>query len=163
MSNREAIVRRAYTAFRSDHEALPAITLRGGNALDSYDTPPPHDPQLDAPTDEYFAAYGFWSLAFLDPASWRHYLPQLIDYTFRHIDDPNTMAPEGLLFSLRPPDHDPPRLASLTPEQEGVIVAFLEELAFGDNAGYFQNDAMQILEEWWLPNALYRKRPPLEE
>jgi len=159
MSMRAEIVHRAQAAFRADSEALPAMTLRGGNAVDSYDIPPPFDPQLDAPTDEYFAAYTFWGLAYLDAASWRHYLPQLIDYTFRHIDDPNTMAPEGLLFSLRPPDRDPPRLASLTPEQEAVIVAFLEQLAFNDDAGHYQVDAMQILDEWWLPNALYRNRP----
>ena len=69
------------------------------------------------------------------------------------------MAPEGLLYSLRPPDRDPPRLASLTPEQKAAIVAFLEALAFDDNAAYYQADALQILEEWWLPNARYRNRP----
>ncbi len=159
MSTRAAIVRRAYAAFQADSESEPALTLRGGDAVDSYDTPPPYDPQLDAPTDEYVAAYTFWGLGYLDAASWRHYLPRLIDYTFQHIDDPNTMAPEGLLYSLRPPDREPPRLASLTPEQEAVIVVFLEELAFSDDSGYYQADAMQILDEWWLPNALYRNRP----
>jgi hypothetical protein len=160
---RAEIVRRAYEAFRADSESLPVLTLRGGNAVDSYDLPPPYDSQLDAPTDEYFAAYTLWGLAYLDAASWRHYLPQLIDYTFRHIDDPNTVAPEGLLFSLRPPDREPPRLASLTPEQEAVIAAFLEELAFNENSGHYQADAMQILDEWWLPNALYRNRPTQSE
>jgi hypothetical protein len=159
MSMRAQIVRRAYAAFRADRESLPAMTLRGGYAVDSYDTPPAYEPQIDAPTDEYFAAYTFWGLSYLDAASWRHYLPQLIDYTFRHVGDPNTMAPEGLLYSLRPPDREPPRLASLTVDQEAVIVAFLEELAFSDDAGYYQEDAMQVLDEWWLPNALYRNRP----
>jgi len=163
MLTRAEIVRRAYAAFRSDYEALPPLTLRGGDAVDSYDEPPPYDLQLDAPTDDYFAAYTFWGLGYLDPASWRHYLPRLIDYTFRHIGDPNTMAPEGLLYSLRPPDREPPRLASLAPQQEAVIVAFLENLAFSDDAGYYQADAMQILDEWWLPNALYRNRPKPDE
>ena len=162
MPTRDEIVRRAYAAFQRDYAAAPAMTLRGGDAEDSYRTPPPYDPQLDAPTDEYIAAYTFWGLIYLDAASWRHYLPQLIDYSFRHIGDPNTMAPEGLLNSLRPPDRDPPRLGSLTPEQEAVIVAFLEELAFSDDAEFFHDDAMQILEEWWLPNARYRNRPPPE-
>jgi hypothetical protein len=159
ISTRPEIVSRADAAFQADREALPTLTLRGGAAVDSYDLPPPYDPQLGAPSDAYFATYAFWGLGYLDPASWRHYLPQLIDYTFRHIGDPHTMAPDGLLSSLRPPDRDPPRLASLTPEQEAVIVAFLENLAFSDDALYYQADAMQILDEWWLPNALYRNRP----
>jgi hypothetical protein len=69
------------------------------------------------------------------------------------------MAPEGLLYTLRPPDRDPPRLATLTPEQEAVVVAFLEVLAFSDDAQLYHDDAMQILDEWWLPNARYRNRP----
>jgi hypothetical protein len=71
------------------------------------------------------------------------------------MDDP-AMAVEGLLHSLRPPDREPPRLASLTVEQEAVIVAFLEDIAFSENSanGDF---AMQVLEEWWIPGALYRK------
>ena len=69
------------------------------------------------------------------------------------------MAPEGLLYSLRPPDRQPPRLATLTPEQEAVIVAFLEALAFSDDTRLYQEDAMQILDEWWLPNARYRNSP----
>jgi hypothetical protein len=155
---REEIVRRAYEAFRADYETQPPITLRGGNAIDSYEEPPPYDPAQDEPTDEYLGAYTYWGLIYLDAASWRHYLPQLIDYTFRHINSPTTMAPEGLLNSLRPPDREPPRLTTLTPEQEAVIVAFLEELAFNDETRAHQEDALLILEEWWLPNARYRPR-----
>jgi hypothetical protein len=158
----EAIVEQANAAFRADSAVPPAMTLRGGNAVDSYADPPPYDAALDQPTDDYIATYTFWGLGYLDAASWRHYLPQLIAYTFRHIHDSATMAPEGLLYSLRPPDRDPPRLATLTPEQEAAIVAFLEALAFGDDADYYQNDALQILEEWWLPNARYRDRPQQE-
>jgi hypothetical protein len=155
----ETIVAQAEAAFRADGTTPPAMTLRGGDAVDSYQSPPPYDAALDQPTDEYIAAYTFWGLGYLDAASWRHYLPLLIAYTFRHIADPNTMAPEGLLNSLRPPDRDPPRLATLTPVQEAAIVAFLEALAFGENTGYYQDDALQILEEWWLPNARYRDHP----
>jgi len=156
---REAIVKQAYAAFQTDLESPPALTLRGGDAVDSYEMASPYDAAIDQPTDEYLAKYTFWGLGYLDAASWRHYVPQLIAYTFRHIADPNTMAPEGLLYSLRPPDREPPRLATLTAAQESAIVAFLEELAFGDDTGYYQADALQILEEWWLPNALYRNRP----
>ena len=155
----EAIVEQANSAFRTDSATLPAMTLRGGSAVDSYDDPPPYDAALDQPTDDYIAANTFWGLGYLDAASWRHYLPLLIAYTFRHIADPTTMAPEGLLYSLRPPDRDPPRLASLTLDQEAAIVAFLEALAFDDKAVYYQADALQILEEWGLPNARYRNRP----
>jgi hypothetical protein len=135
------------------------MTLRGGNAVDSYESAPPYDATLDQPTDAYLAAHTYWGLGYLDAASWRHYLPRLIDYTFRHIADPTTMAPEGLLYSLRPPDREPPRLATLNAEQEALIVAFLEELAYSDDCAAYQSDALQILEEWWLPNALYRKPP----
>jgi hypothetical protein len=72
------------------------------------------------------------------------------------MDDPE-MAVEGLLHSLRPPDREPPRLASLTAEQEAVIVALLEEVAFSEDSAN-SDFAMQVLEEWWIPNALYRQR-----
>lgn len=153
---RSEIRRRAGEVFHADALAAPRMTLRGGYAEDSYDSAPPPDPVLDEPTDAYLETYTFWGLAYLDPASWRHYLPRLINYSLRHMDDPK-MAVEGLLHSLRPPDRDPPRLASLTADQEAVIVAFLEEVAFSEDSAnrYF---AMQVLEEWWLPDALYRKR-----
>lgn len=75
--------------------------------------------------------------------------------TFRHMDDPK-MVVEGLLYSLRPPDREPPRLASLTAEQEAVIVGFLEQVAFSDDSAN-RDFAIQVLEEWWIPDALYRK------
>src|SRR5262249_30158198 len=73
-------------------------------------------------------------------------------------DDP-AMAVEALIRSLRPPDRYPPRLATLTAEQETVVVAFLETLALGDGSGHMQEDAQQALEEWWLPDARHRPRP----
>src|SRR5262249_42371857 len=100
----------------------------------------------------------FWALGYLDARSWRHYLPRLISYAFRRPDDP-AMAVEALIRSLRPPDRYPPRLASLTAEQETVVVAFLETLALGDASGHVQDDAQQALEEWWLPGARHRPRP----
>ena len=70
---------------------------------------------------------------------------------------PGTMAVDALLWGLRPPDRDPPRLGSLTREQEDVIRAALDELAFANDSVY-RVDAMQVIDEWWMPGALYRPR-----
>jgi hypothetical protein len=154
-SVRSGISRRAGEAFHADMLAAPAMTLRGGYAEDSYEYAPAPDHELDTLTDSYLETYTFWGLAYLDPASWRHYLPHLIDYAFRHMDDP-MMVVEGLLHNLRPPDREPPRLASLTAGQEAAIVAFLEEVAFSEDSAN-RDFAMQVLEEWWIPDALFRR------
>ena len=65
------------------------------------------------------------------------------------------------MLAERPPDRYPPRLATLTPEQEAVVIAFLESLALGDGTSHLRDDAPQALEEWWLPGA--RHRPRLED
>lgn len=155
-TKRSEISSRASDVFHADNLAVPQMTLRGGYAEDSYDVAPAYDAVLDELTDAYLEAYTFWGLAYLDSASWRYYLPHLIDYTFRHMDDPK-MAVEGVLHNLRPPDREPPRLASLTAEQEAVIVEFLDEVAFSDDS-VNRDFAIQVLEEWWIPNAQYRKR-----
>jgi hypothetical protein len=157
---REAISRRAFEAFRADVEAVPPMTLRGGDAVDGYDRPPLFDAAIDEPTDAYLGAYAFSGLPYLDAVSWRHYLPRLIDYALRHLHtrSPGTMAIDGLLGSLRPPDREPPRLGSLSAAQEAVVVAFLDALAFDDDSVH-KDFAMQVLEEYWLPGALYRARP----
>jgi len=149
---------RAYAVFQAYTEAIPPMTLRGGYAVDSYAAAPPYDAVADAPTDDYLEAYTFWGLAYLDAASWCHYLPPLIDYALRHLDDPR-MVVEGLLHNLRPPDRSPPRLGALTPDQEAVIIAFLDQIAFREDSAN-QELAMQALEEWWLPNARYRGPNP---
>jgi len=156
---REGIVRGAFALFRADLDVVPPTTLRGGEAVDYYNEPPPYDPAVDEPTDAYLEAYASPGLTYLDAASWRHYLPRLIAYALRNIDSnsPGTMAVDGLLWNLRPPEREPPRLGSLTAEQEAVVVAFLDELAFSDDSVY-RNAAMQVLEEWWIPGALYRDR-----
>jgi hypothetical protein len=156
---RADIVEAAYRAFRADVDAKPEVTLRAGDSLDSYEVPPPFDPELDEPTDSYLEMYGFHGLPFLDPASWRHYLPRLIDYVFRHLDDSQSMVIDGLVYSLRPPDRNPPRLASLNGEQEAVVVDFLEYLAFSEGSLPEHEMALQALEEWWVPDAIYRPRP----
>jgi hypothetical protein len=155
---RDEIVRRAFEAFRVDAEALPPLTLRGGNAVDGYDEAEPFTAALDEPTDAYIEGYAFWGLGYLDAQSWRHYLPRLIDYALRRPDDP-AMAAEALIRSLRPPDRYPPRLATLSAEQEAAVVAFLEVLALADGFDHLRDDARQALEEWWLPGARHRPRP----
>lgn len=148
----------ASEAFHADALADPRMTLRAGYAVDSYDIAPLPDPEIDKLTDVYLESYTFWGLAYLDAASWRHYLPHLIAYTFSHMDDP-WMAVEGLLHNLRPPDREPPRLASLSTQQEAVIVAFLQEVAFSADSAN-RDFALQVLEEWWIPDALFRRRSP---
>lgn len=62
------------------------------------------------------------------------------------------MVIEALLRSLSPPDRYPPRLATLTPDQESIVREFLEQAALGDAIPHLQDEARQALEEWWLPN-----------
>jgi hypothetical protein len=155
------IVRWAFEAFRADADTAPPLSLRGGYAVDSYDEADPFDPARDEPTDAYLEGFAFWGLGYLDAQSWRHYLPRLISYAFRLPDDP-AMAVEALVRSLRPPDRYPPRLTTLTAEQEAVVVAFLETLALGDGFAHIQGDAQQALEEWWLPGARHRPRPDVD-
>jgi hypothetical protein len=153
---RDDLSARAFDAFRDDVSVPPPLTLRGGNAVDGYHRAEPYDPALDEPDDAYLEAYGFWGLGYLDAHSWRHYLPQLIAYSFRRPDDP-AMVVEALVQSLRPPDRYPPRLATLTPDQESIVREFLEQLAVGDLVPGVAENAQQALEEWWWPNP--RSRP----
>ena len=155
-----AIVSRAFEVFRREVAVPPPLTLRGGNTVDAYALPPPFDSAVDEPTDAYFEGFAFWGLAYLDARSWRHYLPRLIEYALRRQDDP-AMVAEALIRSLRPPDRYPPRLATLTADQEDVVRSFLELVALGGAIPHLQTDAQQALEEWWLPNA--RSRPTADE
>lgn len=156
----EDIVRRAFEAFRTDRDGPPPLTLRGGNAIDGYTLPVPFDPAEDEPTDTYVEGFAFWGIGYLDARSWRHYLPRLIDYAVRHPNDP-AMVAEALVRSLRPPDRYPPRLTTLTPDQESVVQSFLEQVALGDAIPHLRAEAQQALEEWWLPDA--RCRPTVQE
>jgi hypothetical protein len=145
---RETLVERAFAAFRPDLEALPPLTLRGAYAVDGYDRAEPFDPSRDEPTDAYLETFAFWGLAYLDAQSWRHYLPRLIDYTLRRRDDP-AMVVEAFLRSLRAPDRYPPRLASLSTDQESVVTAFLEHVARIEAGSGLAVEAQQALAEWW--------------
>src|SRR5258705_8797418 len=111
---------RAFAAFQHDAAVPPPLTLRGGNDVDGYERPQPFEAAIAQPTDEYLEGFTFWGLVYLDAQSWRHYLPRLIDYAIRHQSDPK-MVSEALVRSLRPPDRYPPRLATLTSEQEAIV------------------------------------------
>jgi len=149
------LVRKAREAFRDDLAVPPALSLRGANAVDSYELPEPFDASTDEPTDEYLEGYAFWAMPYLDARSWRHYLPRLIEYALAHPDDP-AMVVESTVRSLRPPDRVPARLTTLTPAQEEVIVEFLERLALDGREKASCDDARAALEEWWLPGAYLR-------
>lgn len=148
------LVSRTFAAFASDVAAHPLVTLRGGDAMDDYRQPPPLDPGIDTYSDSYFVAY-VWGVGYLDPQSWRHYLPYLIRYALAHRNEGNLVV-DALLTSMRPPDREPPRLASLTLEQESCVTEFLDVLAFGEPSVH-QEFACQVLEEWWAPAPLYRE------
>jgi hypothetical protein len=145
----------AHSAFASDTALPPALTLRGGDAIDSGKTPPEFDTARDEITDDYIEAY-HWGLPYLDAHSWRHALPYLLRYALRTLEKPSA-AVDALLNSLRPPDRTPPRLASLSIEQEIVISRVLDVLCFSPESAYHEL-ACQTTEEWWQPNAMYR--PP---
>jgi hypothetical protein len=132
----------------------PAMSLRGGNALDDYGTPPPFDADLDRPVAAYLEAH-HWGIAHLDPSSWRHYLPLLLRYALLNLERADSMAVDALLSSLRPPDRDPPRLASLSLEQEQAVTAVLDALAFNEGSAW-KDEAILVLEEYWAPGAIYR-------
>jgi len=154
--NHEALLADLREAFASDALVAPSVTLRGGNAIDDYASPPPFDPSLDVITDEYLEAH-HWGVNYLDAASWRHYLPSLFEYALRHLQEGSFVC-EALLSSLRPPDRTPPRLASLSHEHEALVVQALDVIAFS-NESASQDLACQIMEEWWAPGALYRVIP----
>ena len=156
MTKTPKLVTDAFTLFEKQVAQLPPLTLRGGDAVDSYDLPPVYDPGTDQITDEYLNRYAC-GLNHLDSTSWKHYLPHLIDFalrTYRTLDSPAIYA---LVQSLRPPDREPPRLASLSPLQEKVVVSLLHKLAF-DEGSLYQEDACQALEEYWIEGALYRPK-----
>ncbi len=134
--------------------AHPPMSLRGGNALDDYETAPAFDPVIDKVTTEYLEKY-YWGIAHLDSESWRFYLPHYLAYSIQNISDPSSTALDFFFGSLRPPDRDPPRFGALSKEEEAAVVAVLDQLAFSDESAW-QDEAMIALEEYWAPGATYR-------
>ena len=66
-----------------------------------------------------------------------------------------------LELDFLPPDRYPPRLSTLSAEQEDVVRTFLEVVALGGGHQDVSEDAQQALDEWWLPGA--RDRPTAED
>jgi hypothetical protein len=143
MRERAEIERAVARAF-GPRDRAPATSLRGGAALDVYDPAPPFDPALDTV-----------SHAHLDADSWLHYLPLVLVAALARAEDPGNALVEHVVWSLRPPDRDPPRFARLTTEQEVVVAEALEYLAFHPESRN-QDLALQVLEEYWIPGASYR-------
>jgi len=134
--------------------ATPAISLRGGNAADDCLPVPPFDPVLDQITPQYFEMY-FCGIPHLDAESWRYYLPHFLRYALDNITNPASNAIDAILYSLRPPDRDPPRFRALTPTQEAAVAGALDQLAFSDHSTW-KEPAMIALEEYWGLGATYR-------
>ena len=138
----------------SDLPAAPPMSLRGGNAVDDYEAAPAFDPVTDQVTPEYLEAH-FWGIPHLDSQSWRFYLPHLLSHALQNISNPGSNATDTFLFSLRPPDRDPPRFGSLSGTEEQVVAAVLDKLAFSEES-VWKEQAMIALEEYWAPGATYR-------
>jgi hypothetical protein len=134
--------------------AIPPLSLRGAAAIDDHDMAPPFDVELDKPTPEYLEKY-YWGIPHLDAVSWRCYLPILIEHALVNVASADSNTVEAFLASLRPPDRDPPRFASLTAEQRMKVIAMLDTLAF-DETSQWKSQAMLALEEYWGPGALYQ-------
>jgi len=141
----------AFAAFSAEGTAFPAMTLRGGDALDADKPAPPFDVLVDAISDEYLEAHP-WGSGWLDATSWRHYLPFMMEYALRHISESSDVT-DALLTSFRPPDRDPPRLGSLTKAQETAVLRFLDVMAYSESSASMDLAAV-VLSEWWSPGVI---------
>ena len=142
-----------FAAFSTEGSAFPGMTLRGGDAVDAYREPPPFDVLVDAISDEYLEAHP-WGSGYLDAASWRHYLPFMMEYALRHVTESSDVI-DALLTSFRPPDRDPPRLGSLSKLQETIVLRFLDVLAHSEDSANMDL-AATVLSEWWSPRDIPR-------
>ena len=140
-----------FAAFSAEGTAFPAMTLRGGDALDLDKPAPPFDVLVDAISDEYLDAHPSGT-GYLDAASWRHVLPFMMEHALRHITETSDVT-DALLTSFRPPDRNPPRLGSLTKPQETAVLRFLDVMAYSEESGS-RDLAALVLSEWWTPDAI---------
>jgi len=132
------------------------MSLRAGNAADNYELGSPFDEAADQITPTYLETH-FWGLSHLDSRSWLFYLPYFLGYSIENIANPVSNAIDAFLFSLRPPDRDPPRFGALTAEQEQAVVAVLDQLAFGERSAW-KDPATIALQEYWGPRATHREQ-----
>lgn len=140
-----------FAAFSTEGSAFPPMTLRGGDALEAGKEAPPFDVLVDAISDNYLEAHP-WGSGWLDAASWRHYLPFMMEYALRHLADSNDVT-DAVLTSLRPPERTPPRLGSLSKAQETAVLRFLDVLAYSGESASMDLAAL-VLSEWWTPGAI---------
>ena len=147
----DALIADIFAAFATEGSAFPPMTLRGGDALDLGKEAMPFDVLVDAVSDEYLEAHP-WGSGWLDAASWRHYLPFMMAYALRHLDEPSDVT-DALLTSLRPPDRTPPRLGSLAKPQETAVLRCLDVLAYSDQSAS-RDLAAVVLSEGWTPGAI---------
>ena len=140
-----------FAAFSAEGTAFPPMTLRGGDALDLDKPAPPFDVLVDAISDGYLEAHP-WGSGYLDAASWRHYLPFMMEYALRHITEASDVT-DALLTSFRPPDRNPPRLGTLTKAQETAVLRFLDVMAYSADSASMDLAAV-VLSEWWTPGAI---------
>ncbi|MEA5122480.1 DUF6714 family protein [Xanthomonas floridensis] len=134
-------------------QANPPMSLRGGNAVDDGDPPPPFDPAIDTVTAPYLEQYA-WGLHHLDDRSWQFYLPYLLRHAKDSQGDPASVATSALLHALRSPRRAPPSAYMRTEEYEAVV-AVLDQLAFAQDS-VWQQEAQDALEDYWGPGANYR-------
>ena len=140
-----------FAAFSTESTAFPAMTLRGGDALELDKPAPPFDVVADAVDDEYLEAHP-WGSGYLDATSWRHYLPFMMSYALRHVAERSDVT-DALLTSLRPPERTPPRLGSLSKTQETAVLRFLDVLAYSAQSASTDLAAL-ALAQWWTPGAI---------
>ena len=152
MDTAASIVTRAFELFRSDATEPPPLTLRGANAVDSYDVPTPFDPAQDEPTDAYLEGFGFWGIGYLDARSWRHYLPRLIGYAFSFGAWTGLRALAAARRSLRARCIDGALTFSL-----GLTGAYLGG-ATGVAWGYAVTGCLRSLNAWWQFTRALRER-----
>ena len=147
----------------SDLPASPPVSLLGGNALDGYEAAPAYDSVIDRVTPAYLEAH-FWGIAHLDSQSWRFYLPHLLGHALQNISNPTSNATDALLFSLRPPDRDPPRFGSLSGCRRSARQARLLGGIRMARAGYDRARGVlgawgQLPVSWLAPNNSFKPKP----
>ena len=149
MSARDRLLNQVLQMITSMPGTPPRISLRAGNAIDSYESHDvPYDPNIDKVTDTYLERYAFFGLPHLDTASWACYLPWLLEYALRSLGSKsgNALVVDGLLWSLRLPQRVPPRFQSLTNEQQALVRGVVELLALSEESIH-QDLAAHTLDE----------------
>lgn len=140
----EELKRRLFAAFATDLAARPAITLRGADSVDSFGVGLPFDEARDECTPAYLEHFG-WAITLLDAAAWRHYLPLVAAHALDCTAEAS-LAVDGLIQSLRPPDRSPPRLGSLDATQRALVRECLQILACSADS-VWQEPARRALAE----------------